>query len=57
VHVGPVQGEGFALAQSGADEDLEEVGERVLDNGAVAQEGDGVVGQRAELVDLNLAVG
>ena len=39
-----MQGEGFALAKPGADEDFEEVGERVIDGGAVAQEGDGVAG-------------
>ena len=39
-----MQGEGFALAKPGADEDFEEVGEWVVDDGAVAQEGDGLGG-------------
>jgi hypothetical protein len=30
-----MQGEGFAFAKPGADEDFEEVGERVVDDGAV----------------------
>jgi hypothetical protein len=39
-----VQGQRFALAHAGAEDDLVELGERVIDPGAVAQECDGLLG-------------
>ena len=50
-----MQGEGIAFAKPGADEDFEEVGEWVVDDGAVAQEGDGLGGCPAGKVRLGRA--
>ena len=50
-----MQGEGIAFAKPGADEDFDEVGEWVVDDGAVPQESDGLGGCPAGQVRLGCA--